>query len=40
MVELNLLFSRPVTRGSRGCEAALGKFFAPLEKYVGHNLKL
>jgi len=31
---------RPVTRGASEGEAPAEKYFAPLEKCVGHNLKL
>jgi len=31
---------RPVTTGSRGCESPLKFFSLPLEKCVGHRLKL
>jgi len=36
----NMLVTTPVTRGSQGGKAPLQKFLSPLEKCVGHSLKI
>ena len=37
---LTIAHRRPVTRGKQGGRILPRKFFCPLEKYVGHNLKV
>jgi len=43
LLELKLkeiIITRPVTRATQGNEVPLGKLSPPLEKYVGHCLKV